>query len=200
MPVFSPATSTIVSQAFRFMELSPVSSFGDDSDEARAAAEAYPDALRLCLEFADWSFASVTRQLHAATGADVAADDALPYFYYLPPDLVMVREMGDGLGTTIWRRDAEGLRADDAGPLRIRFTKLTQNEASLPAMFRTAVAYHLAGLLGPRYGLPASKLQRITDEGGRALATAASKDARQASDLRYDGRPDQGDWVTGATL
>jgi hypothetical protein len=200
MPALLPATSTIVAQAFRFMEVSPIAGFGEDSDEARMTAEAYPDALRACLEHTDWSFASRFETLPMAVMPVTGGDDPdLPWFFSLPEGLVRVHTLTDSTGAVAWRRDAEGIRSDTAGPLYIRYTRLVTNEAQLPANFKTAVALHLAGLLAPRFGLTASKLDRIEQMARNRLLTASAQDASQASAARYDDQPDTGDWATEAT-
>lgn len=196
MPVVI-ATSSIVSQAFRFMERDPISSLGDDSEEALAAAEQYPLALGHCLERNDWSFASTRRSL-SASAADPFPDPVLPYLYGLPGDVVRLREVGPQY--TRWRLDRDGLRANVAAPLPVRYTGQIDNEAVLPATFQTAVALRLAWLLGPRYLVTASKLQDIGEQWKLTLKDAMRDDARSASGARYDDLPDQGYWATEIRL
>lgn len=193
------ATSTIVAQAWRFMELSPISSFADDTEQARSAAEQYPNALRECLSRADWSFASAIANLpEAVLPATVAEDPELPYFYQVPGDLVRLLEAGEP--GTLWRRDRDGLRSDAPGPLRIRYTGLTTNEAILPAAFQTAVALRLATLLGPRWLGTATKLRELERRFETELAQARKQDSRSASGARYDNDlTDSGDWSQSAT-
>ena len=78
----SYATSTIVSDAFRQMELDPISSFAEDSEQAAAAAEQFPEAMNQCLERLDWSFASKFVELSEAPS--LPTDDNLPYAYVRP--------------------------------------------------------------------------------------------------------------------
>lgn len=191
------ATSAIVSQAFRILERGPISSLADNSQEARDAAEQYPVALAECLERADWSFASSRRQLAAVLPeADPYTDPELPYLYQLPGDVVRLREVGDG--RTHWRLDRDGLRADHPGPLRVRYTGTITDESRLPASFRTAVALRLAWLLGPTYVEGKARLNAIDDDFRTQIKQAMREDARQASEARYDGMADQGDWATEA--
>lgn len=191
------AASTIVASAFRYMELSPISSLADDSEEALAAGEQYPSALRECLEASDWSFASRLVFLpRALLPLTVAADPDLPYTYALPGDLVRIHEVGDAFAA--WRRDMDSLRADHPGPLRLRYTAMISNEAALPATFRDAVALRLACLLGPRWLTTASKLDRLVQLQDRALKMAARQDGRNASPNRYDDNDAGGDWVSEA--
>jgi hypothetical protein len=192
------ATSTIVAQAWRFMELSPISSFGDDTEQAQSAAEQYPIALRECLARADWSFASTLANLPAATRPQTVADDPeLPYFFQAPGNLVRLIEVGTA--TTRWRLDRDGLRASDPAPLRIRYTEEITNEAILPATFQTAVAYRLAMLLGPRWLGTVSKLQGLDRAFELQIGRAKKEDARSASAERYDDIADAGDWSQHAT-
>lgn len=191
------AASTIAAQAFRFLELSPISSFADDTPQARDASEQYPLALASCLSACDWSFASVLASLaQVIPGPTVAPDATLPYLYALPGDVVTLREVGDF--NTRWRRDREGLRADQAAPLVIRYTGSIENEAALPATFQTAVALALAVLLAPRWLETQSKAEALKADAARLLKQAMREDARMASEARYDGTPDQGDWVAEA--
>lgn len=192
------ATSTIVAQAFRLMEMSPISSFGDDSEQARAAAEQYPVALDILLEGNDWAFASVLAHLPPVpTLPDgVAADALLPGLYKLPGDCVKIREMTDK--TVRWRLDEGYLRADQTGALTIRYTRRIVAEAAAPATFRTAVAYQLAALLSPRWPGKASLADRL-EQGTQVYRGKALADDRYgASAVRYDGGPDQPDWVAEA--
>jgi len=194
------ATSMIVSQAFRFMELAPVSSFEDDSDKARDAAQMYPVALQSCLEAGDWSFASTFAELPSSTLPETAAsDDDLPYVFKLPGDFVRLQKVGDDW--TRYRIDKGGLlRASDAGPLSIRYTATVDNEATLPATFRRAVAARLAADLAPLHVEIASKVDRLENLADKLLKIALGADNGSASSQRYDGRDDEGYWADEATV
>jgi hypothetical protein len=193
------ATSTIVAQAWRFMELSPISSFDDNTEQARSAAEQYPNALRECLARADWSFASTIASLPEATRPQTVAEDPeLPFFYQPPGDLVRLIEVGEP--GTLWRRDRDGLRADAPGPIRIRYTAEITNESILPAAFQTAVALRLAVLLGPRWLGTQTKLRELERRFEAELGNAKKQDSRSASGARYDNDlTDSGDWSQSAT-
>lgn len=195
------ATSTIVADAFRFMELSPPSSFADDSEEAGQANSKYPDALSMCLEAADWSFASRYAELPelAALPAGEVTDPRIPHAYALPGDLVKLREIVDAFAR--WRIDAGGLlRADVATRIMIRYTARLDGEGRLPATFRLAVATKLAVLLSPRYISVRTKREELRGSHAEALARALRDDGMSASPERYDGRDDStgNDWVSGA--
>ncbi len=196
MPI---SASTIVAQAWRFMELSPISSFDDDTEQARSAAEQYEDALKFCLERADWSFASTVAQLPRADLPDgVAADPDLPHFFMPPDGLVRLLEVGDD--GTAWRLDQAGLRASDPAPLRIRYTRLVTDEARLPAAFKTAVALRLAIVLGPRWLTTQTKIASLKADFKAELGEAKKADSRSASPSRYDDAPDgYVDWANDAT-
>lgn len=199
MPTLNIATSGIVAQAFRLVELGHPSSFGDDSPQALDAASTYADALDECLQAADWSFASVMSRLQAYAvlpSGLLSPDDTLPWLFALPNDLIALREVGDG--RTAWRRDEAGIWADEAGPLRVRFTRRIATESLMPAGFRRAVAARMATLLAPRWGGAISRTQWLEEVAKDALAEAKQGDARQASALRYDGQADQGDWLSEA--
>lgn len=198
MPTLNLATSGIVDQALRYAEVASISSFGDDSPLARDVEASYRVALSECLEAADWSFASALVLVSAfSVLPDGAVSDAeLPWLFPLPPGLVSLREVGDG--RTAWRRDDEGIRADEAGPLRLRYTRAVETESRMPAGFRKAVAARLATLIAPRWGGATGKTQWLEELVKDGLKEAMRSDARQASSLRYDGGTDQGDWVAEA--
>jgi hypothetical protein len=193
------AASTIIAQAWRFMELAPISSFDDETEQARAAAEQYPNALAQCLALADWSFASVLVMLPAADlPPEVVSDPDLPYFFQAPSDAIRLRDVGDT--DTIWRQDRDGLRADTPGPLRLRYTATVTNEATLPAGFQTAVALKLACMLGHRWLGTGSKLANLDQQFKEHIAIAKRNDARSASAVRYDADLGAGgDWAAGGT-
>jgi len=188
------ANSGIVAQAFRFIERRPPASFDDATEEAVAATEQYPLALGHCLARSDWSFASTRAALSAKL--DPFPDPVLPHLYHLPPDCVRVHEVGrDG---SRWRIDREGLRADAPAPLTIRYTARIDNETRLPDLFRTAVSLRLAWLLAPRYLETRTKIADLDAQWRDIIKQAAREDARTASASRYDGLPDQPDWVEAA--
>ena len=194
------AASNIAQQAFRAMELAPISSFADDSPEAEDARQQYPVALGMLLETNDWSFASYLVSLPPATApeADFTIDDDLPSIYRLPADCVMLREVRpDGVA---WRLDQTFLRTDEAGGIVIRYTRLVTAEAQLPAAFQTAVAYQLAVLLAPRWVGSRSKRKELKDDFAAALKEAERNDAPMASRQRYDEGSDSrsADWVSEA--
>ena len=192
------ATSTIIQEAFRALELSPPSSLGDDSEEARSAVEQYPNALSICLEANDWSFASRQVTLpRAALPADLAADATMAFTYRLPTDCIRLIEVLHP--DTIWRVD-EGrlLRANRDGGLDIRYTRRVENEDALPASFRIAVAYQLALLLAGRWLRTQSRRDRLYQMAEDMLDRAKSADKRSASTRRWDGDDRATDWVSGA--
>lgn len=198
---FSIATSIIVAQAFRYLELAPPSSFGDDSDNARDAAEMYPIAMNSCLAACDWSFASASVSLPPLSELPngLATESAYPFHYKLPGDFVKLQQVGDG--DVAFRVDADGLlRADADAPLRIRYTRKLTDEAILPADFQDAVAARLACYLGNRDLGTTSKLDRLEQLAEMTLSKAMRGDRGSASSQRYDGRDDEGFWVDEVRL
>lgn len=193
------ATSMIVSQAFRYLKLAPVSSFDDDSDQARAAAQMYPVALRACLEVADWSFASVVVALpQKELGPHEVADDLLPYTYGVPGDFVAMRLVGDG--TVRWRIDRGNLlRADMPGPLPLRYTALIDQEASLPASFQAAVAAQLACYLAPVHAEATTHADWLEGLLANEMTKAKRADRVAASVQRFDGGDARGYWADEVT-
>jgi hypothetical protein len=196
----SIAASTIVAQAFRFMEVTAPSSLADDTPKANDANEQYPNALEICLGMADWSFASVFVTLpEAALPPTSSLDASLPYFFRLPGDLIHVREVGLYGDGTKWRTDLIGLRANIPAPLPMRYTAKITDESRLPALFRKAVSLQLALLLGPIWQTTDTKMQRLATDFEKAMKLAMKPDALYASASRYDGEPDEGSWADEAT-
>lgn len=193
------ATSTIVAQAFRFMEKGPISSFADTSTEASDAAEQYPIALGMCLEEEDWSFARKFDQLARVATLPVGtiADPDLPYAYKLPSDLVQFREV---LSTPIkWRIDSDFFWCDTETPPIVRHTWMIDQESKLPSWFQTTVAYQLADKLAPVHVGARTKRQEIKDGLAAAMRKAKKSDAHTASQARWDGQAEEGDWATEVT-
>lgn len=197
MPVFNPATSSIVAQAFRHIGRTVISSLGDDSEEAEAAREQYPLAMKYCLEKTDWSFASTRRNISTIV-SDPFPDPDLPYLFAVPGDVVKLREVGDK--TTVWRLDRDGLRANVPAPLFVRYTGEISDETKTPAAFQDAVALRLACKLGPYWSVTEARIAELKDELRTTLKEAAREDARSASQSRYDDLSNQGDWATEARL
>ena len=195
------ATSNIVAQAFRYMEMSPISSLGEDSEEAQAAAEQYPNAIAMLLELADWSFATVIRNLSrlSALPDGLAMDPDHPYLFVLPAECLAVRQVGDPRDAVGWRVEKSHMRSDHPGPLRVRFTSRVTDEDKLPALFRNAVSLQLAALLAPRWVHSHTKTQGLEERLQHAISAALHADARMASPDRLE-RGSSHDWVSEAVL
>lgn len=203
---FPPATAAIVAQAFRLMELNPVSSLADDSTEAQEAAEQYDIARRMVLEAADWSFASRYAVVPEIVGgaAAPATDPDLPHAYALPPDCLAVRQVlptaGAGLGEIRWRRDAEGLRCDQELQIALRYTADIRDETTLPATVQTGLAMQLAVLLAPRWVTTRTKIADLQTGLQRSLQQALRADADQASLRPYVEGASLTPWAQEAIL
>lgn len=189
--LYPEAAAAILAEAFLRMELSPPASFADDSEQAQTAALIYPEALRSCLEFCDWSFASTFTQLsEAVLPAGVLPDPVLPYAFTIPGECLRLREVGDR--ATRWRVDGRRLRADQPGPLPVRYTAMIASEANLPARFRQAVALELAARLAPRWLGTATKIEGLNAQADGALRLAARDDRAMGSQTSWRGdQPDE---------
>lgn len=194
---YSIATSGIVAQAFRLMEMSPLSSFGDGSEQAAAAEEQYPVALEACLEACDWSFARRVARLQQVAPEPTAVDPDLTFEFERPANLLVVRIVRPD--EIDWRLDEDRLRADRPGPLHVRYTARLIDETRMPAGFRTAVAYRLAGFLAPRWTTSLNRAQGLSDQADDWIVKARRVDRASASPQRYDGRDAQPDW-SGAAI
>lgn len=197
VPFAAIAASTIVAQAFRSMEIGPVSSFGDDSEQASAAAEQYPHALKMLLEGYDWSFARKMARLPLRADGDVSLDPDLPYLYTLPDDCVSLRHVVRG-SEFAWRIEGRNMRAAQADAIVIRYTSFVARESDLPSVFQLAVALQLAVLLAPRFVGSRTKTADLKNDMDRAVQAAILADAQTASHARLDGRSDQPDWADEA--
>ena len=189
----SYATSNIVSQAFRWMELAPISSFADDSEQAQAAAEQYPEAINQCLEEADWSFASKFASLNVSPS--LPSDDDLPYAYVRPGDFLRLIDVKPN--TVQYRLDQDALRADQATSLTIRYMAKITDESKLPALFKQVVSLRLAANLALRWS-SSTRAKHLANEFELAMKKAMRADRASASSQRHDGRPRQGIWADEA--
>lgn len=192
----SLATSGIVAQAFRLMQMSPVSSLGDGGEQGAAAEEQYPVALASCLEACDWSFARRVARLQQVAPEAVAVDPVLTFEFERPADLLVARIVTPA--EIDWRLDADRLRADHPGPLHLRYTASVVDETRMPAAFRTAVAYRLAGFLAPRWSQSVNRAQALSDQAEDWIVKARRVDRTGASPQRYDDRAAQPDWPAAA--
>lgn len=171
--------STIAQQAFIFLELSPLSSFGDDTPQVTQAAAFYARALRSVLAHADWSDARKLVSLPQADLPDTeVADPDLPYLYVLPADCVRLRKVLDDCR---WRTDGRYLRADKATSLLIRYTQAIENESRLSDVLQTAVALQLAILLAPKWLVTRTKIETLKADLAEALTEAARIDRENGS-------------------
>lgn len=195
------ANSGIAAQAFVYMEMSPISSFVDETRQAQDARTAYPQALLMMLESADWSFASVRRDLlEAEMPAGVGSDPTMPHFYVKPTDCLILREVGDM--HTRWENMRGHLRADVPNVLNVRYTGQISDEGQMPAQFRNCVALQLAVLLSGTYVPTQSKRDYLAQMLQQAASLALQSDARNASPRAWHDH-DNGqhrDWVREATL
>ncbi|MEM9782736.1 MAG: hypothetical protein AAF899_09690 [Pseudomonadota bacterium] len=190
----SIAASSIAQQAFRYMETSELASFGDDSDQARAAAEQFPQTRNAALARADWSFASELISLSEAQTA--VADPDLPYAFVLPSRVLKLREVKADPRPR-WRIDRRLLRADMAGPILIRATVQIDDETKLPAEFQNYVSRRLAAALSPRFASAANRARLLMEAAEADFEEALLADRAQASAERWDGRDPtySDDWV-----
>lgn len=195
MPI--DATSTVVAQAFRLLEMTPPSSFADQSEKAVAVAQQYPVVLEALLELCEWSFATKLAELSETPLPEgQARDPDLAFLYQVPGDLLMVRAV-DPRGT-VWRRDADFLRADQPKMLSIRYTARVSDETRMPASFRTALSHRLAADLSSRFAASRGKARDLVETAALALQQAVQADRNNASPRRWDGRDAPGDWVAEA--
>ncbi len=194
------ATSDIAAQAFIMAELSPLSSFADDTPQAQSANQFYQTAIEMRLEAYDWTFASKLVRLAQVADlaeADLEIDDALPYAFELPGDFLSLREIDPE--PTLWQREGDFLRADSAGPLLLRYTRKITDESKLPPTFRASVAAQLALLFAPRWVKSNAKRQELQASLADLHDLARRNDRMAASSGRHDGRPRQGSWAEDAT-
>ena len=199
------ATSTIVQQAFRFMGIGTLASLSDSDPKAVAANQMYEPAYTTILEKLDWSFASQLADLpEIADTAIATADSRLAHAYQLPGDLLVLREVVRK-PKPAFRIDAgRVLRASVSGPLKIRYTRLIENELLTTATFRTTVALQLANFMAPQYVEVARKRQELKDDLTSAFSAAARTDAVSASPQGWrentdDPSSDQGSsWIDEA--
>lgn len=197
MPV-APEIANIANMACLALKVAAPSSIEDDSDLAQDLRLNFPDARDRCLEAADWSFATSYRSLALLTEfpTEYLADPDLPYTYAFPSGARKILQVGDGLCK--WRRDADGIRAELPPPLAVRVTVTSPQETLWPAEFRNAVAMTLAAMLAPKWMSAASDIDALERRAERSMKQAMRNHGPDASLMRYDGQPDEGDWLSEA--
>jgi len=182
------------------MELAPISSYGDESDQARAAREHYPAALDEVLEHYDWSFArQIFRLPMVAPAPGEVIDPVLRHAFRLPGDLLALRHVYGG-DKAAWRIDGDLLRSALQAQPVIRATMRPLREADMPALFRAAVALQLAVTLSARFVTTRTKRVDLKADLADAIYAAKEHDAHTASAARMDGLPEQPDWAREAIL
>ncbi|MFN3953214.1 MAG: hypothetical protein ACK4LQ_02095 [Pararhodobacter sp.] len=189
------ATSEIAALAFSLVELDPISSFADDSDQARMAAQFYPKALEAVIGGTDWSFASTLVELPEADLPGQVVDPDLPWHYALPADVLRIRHVADGRAS--WRRDKLVLRADRPGPLLLRYTARITDESRIPAEVSELIAYRLALIMAPRWLGSQTKRDQLRRDMTALMPEARRADADQASMQPYQDTGGD-DWVRSA--
>ncbi|MGY9049008.1 hypothetical protein P775_08420 [Puniceibacterium antarcticum] len=188
------AASFIARQAFRMMELRPLQSFGENTEEAIGATEQYPEAMGMVLEAYDWSFARrLFKPALADLGPTEVADPDFPFTYTMPPELLKLRKVYDHVR---YRLDGALLRCDRAGVL-VRGTIRITNENRCPSDFKLAVSCQLAVLLSPKFVGSRTKRVELKDDLSTAFQRAITSDNSTASASRIDGLSAQtsDDWV-----
>ncbi|AUC52295.1 hypothetical protein CDO87_03420 [Sagittula sp. P11] len=190
--------SEIASQAFIELELRPLSSYGDDTEEAVLAAQRYPRALGMVLESYDWSFVRrLVRLPRVVSGSPETEPDAdLPYTFSLPAEFKTLRRVfpaGNPDWPIKWRRDGDHVRAD-AEDVQAIITRDIKREADLPDLVRHAVALQLAVLLAPKWVTTRTKRADMRQDLADALTVAKSADRTSASDARLDGLDESTGW------
>lgn len=196
------ATSTILPQAFRIMEVSPPSSYDDNSEKARAAREQYPTARDMVLErydFSDSRWVVTLAQYTLSEARQEYPDPNLPFTVRLPDGMLKLRCVYDG-DTFKWRKDGRLIRFDkDIETLTIRGSRRIEREPDMDATTRTLIAYQLAALLAPRFVTTRTKKVTIRNEMAEVASVAIANDAHTAAAYQLDGYED-GDWVEAATI
>lgn len=188
----APATSSVGSMIFQQLELEDFTSFAEGTQEVADVALIYPEALKIVLGYAGWTFANRWVQI-----AETEIDDGqwsnpeMPFVYLVPVDCVKVREVY-GLNVQ-WSRDDKYLRANQGGTIEIRYTKLIQNENLLPAEVKFSVALQAAFMLAPKYKVPRTKRNDLKENLNDVLAEAKRLD-KQASAEQHDGQRFEGFW------
>lgn len=192
------ATSGIAAQAMEYLELRPVSSTADDSDDARALKRALPVARRMCLEAGDFTVASRMAQVFEEAGSDADLHPDFQYGYGLPSDLVVLRDVFSDDQPISYTRQGKHLLTECAGRVVIRYTRDEENELILPPFLQQAVALQTAILMADLRSTSASKKEMLARRLQDAMRQARRADRAGASPDRYDEWAGQGDWVTEA--
>ena len=198
MTDYPVATSGIAAQAMEYLELRPLSSTADGSDDARAMARALPLARRMCLTTGDFAIASRTAKLSQAT-PDPSYDPKFDAAYTLPSDLLVIRDVFlDGIADD-YRQQGQQLLTHSGSEVVCRYSFDETRENVLPPHLQQAIALQTALLMTDLRSTSTSKKEALARQLDDAMMKARRDDRGSASPDRYDEWPDQTDWASEAT-
>lgn len=172
---------------------SRISSFNDDSDEARVINDVYKDILGEVLAEGPWSFALKRVLLTLSADEPAFTNDGLSVVYTKPNDLVRVFFTSTPNAVI----SVEGNRIlSDTSQLGIKYVFFNDNPASYYPMFTTALATRLAAEIGFNLTESVKKAEALFSEYEKIrLPRALGSDAQQGTPTQ----PIQNEWE-GARL
>ena len=180
---------SICNQALGWLGAKRITSFEDNSNEARLCADNYPTLRDALLEERAWTFADASLVLEAPIPSDWNNGDLK---FLLPKDIIRVyrayRNVSQGNLQPLpdWRREGKYLVCRFPGPVYIRATVRVTNVNDWTGGFGQALAARIAADLA----VPVTKSRKLQADMWNIyelkLVAAAATDAGQGASERTD--------------
>lgn len=163
-----------------------ITSFSDNSDEARAVNRFYTPTLRAELRAHPWSCARKRDQLAALSDAPVFG---FSYQYQLPSDCVRILPDAD---VTDWQVEGRRILTNDSGPLDLTYIGEISDPNDMDALLVEAFACRLAMTLAERLTQSNTKRELAKQEYKETVAEARRINAFE----RVAIEPPEDPWIT----
>lgn len=159
-----------------------ISTFDDNSEEARIIKDVYPDIRDEVLAEAPWSFALKRVNLTLSSDTLAFTTDGMSTVYTVPNDYVRIFFSSDPKAAL----KIEGLRLlSNVSNLGVIYVYRNDNPATYYSMFTTAFATRLAAEIGFNLSESAKKAQALYEEYEKIrLPRAIQSDSQQSSPMQ----------------
>jgi hypothetical protein len=180
-----------------------ISSFDEDTTEARAVSTCYETCRDEMLEENPWTFATKRWVLTQLVTAPVFTDDGCTIAYSLPPDFIKATFLSDR--SALWKIEAAAdgtkILVSDTASLKIKYTFKNDNPDTYSPKFITTLVLRLALELCFKIAEAAKYTEAIHKEYEAALASAISSDSQPGSpDQMIQDAGDRARYIGAAAL
>ena len=176
----------IVNIALTKLGANRISSFSDNTEEAKAINAVYDDILDEVLVAHPWTFAQKRHVLAQLTITPVMTEDGMTIVYAKPTDCLKITFTSDI--TAQVKLESDGILSDTAG-LKIIYTKRATETILYFSAFTSALATRLAAEVAASLTQSFSKARDLLEDYEKLkLPRAKSEDSKQGTprDIRQD--------------